>query len=173
MIRLVVGLSLIAVPVLELALLIKLGQRIGVWATVALVVATAFAGILIISQQSFTVLRKTLEAVSEGRPPVLPVMDGLFLMLAGALLLTPGLITDALALLLLVPPIRRVIAHWCIGHLVVHAQDLGADEDPAPAGPATPRRRQGSRDGPIIEGEFERLDETPTGPRRGNGVSRT
>lgn len=172
MIRLVVGLSLIAVPVLELALLIKIGQRIGVWATVALVMATAFAGILIISQQSFTVLRKTLEAASEGRPPVMPVMDGLFLMLAGALLLTPGLITDALALLLLVPPIRRVIARWSIGHLVVHARDLGADDDPAPARAETARPRQGSQDGPIIEGEFERLDETPTGPSRGNSISR-
>ena len=64
MIRLVVGLVLIAVPVLELALLIKIGQWIGVWATAALVVTTAFTGILIISQQSFTVMRRTLEAVS-------------------------------------------------------------------------------------------------------------
>jgi len=110
MIRLVVGLALIAVPVLELALLIKIGQWIGVWATAALVVATAFTGILIISQQSFTVMRRTLEAVSEGRPPVVQVLDGLFLTIAGALFLTPGLLTDVLALLLLVPPIRRAVA---------------------------------------------------------------
>ena len=85
------GLFLIVVPVLELALLVKTGQVIGVWPTLALVVTAAFTGHSIISRQSFTVLRQTLEAMSEGRPPVAQVLDGLFLMLAGALFLTPGL----------------------------------------------------------------------------------
>lgn len=165
MIRLVVGLFLIVVPVLELAVLIKIGQWIGVWPTVALVVTTAFTGIMIISQQSFTVLRRTLEAVSEGRPPVAQVLDGLFLMVAGALLLTPGLITDVLALLLLVPPIRHAIARWSMGQLLQHAP---VDDQPA----REDRRHPGTtRDGPVIEGEFERLDETSAGPRRGNGAS--
>ena len=172
MIRLVVGLFLIMVPVLELAVLIKIGQWIGVWATVALVVITAFTGILIISQQSFTVLRRTLEAVSEGRPPVAQVLDGLFLMAAGALLLTPGLITDVLALLLLVPPIRRAVARWSMGQLLRHAP-VDADEDyqPPRERPEDQRRAGPTQDGPVIEGEFERLGETSTGPRRGNGAS--
>ncbi len=166
MIRLVVGLFLIAVPVLELALLIKIGQWIGVWVTVALVVTTAFTGILIISQQSFAVLRQTLEAMSEGRPPLTQVLDGLFLMVAGALLLTPGLMTDAAALLLLVPPIRRAAARWSIGQLLRHAPMDEGDE-----GPGERNRPQTVRDGPVIEGEFERLGETSTPPRRGNGTS--
>ena len=172
MIRLVVGLFLIVVPVLELAVLIKIGQWIGVWATVALVVITAFTGILIISQQSFTVLRRTLEAVSEGRPPVAQVLDGLFLMVAGGLLLTPGLITDVLALLLLVPPIRRAIAHWSMGQLLQHAPvDADGDYQPPRERPEEQRRPATAQEGPVIEGEFERLDETSTGPRRGNGAS--
>ena len=166
MIRLVVGLALIAVPVLELALLIKIGQWIGVWATAALVVTTAFTGILIISQQSFTVMRRTLEAVSEGRPPVVQVLDGLFLTIAGALFLTPGLLTDVLALLLLVPPIRRAVARWTIGQLLQHRPaDIdtdGRDERHQPEAP---------REGPVIEGEFERLGETPPVARRSNGAS--
>jgi UPF0716 protein FxsA len=169
MIRLVVGLFLIVVPVLELAVLIKIGQWIGVWATVALVVITAFTGILIISQQSFTVLRRTLEAVSEGRPPVAQVLDGLFLMTAGALLLTPGLITDALALLLLVPPIRHAVARWSVGQLLRHAP-IDADDQPARAGTEQRRGPEAAREGPVIEGEFERLGETSTGSRRGNGA---
>jgi UPF0716 protein FxsA len=170
MIRLVVGLFLIVVPVLELAVLIKIGQWIGVWATVALVVITAFTGILIISQQSFTVLRRTLEAVSEGRPPVAQVLDGLFLMTAGALLLTPGLITDALALLLLVPPIRHAVARWSVGQLLRHAP-VDADDQPPHASAERRRGPAPDREGPVIEGEFERLDETSTGSRRGNGAS--
>lgn len=171
MIRLIVGLFLIVVPVLELAVLIKVGQKIGVWPTVALVVMTAFTGILIISQQSFTVLRRTLEAASEGRPPVAQVLDGLFLMAAGALFLTPGLMTDVLALLLLVPPVRRLIAHWSMGHLLRYAQmDAGADGEPAHHRPDERRHPGRAHDGPVIEGEFERLGETPADPRRGNGA---
>ncbi|MBX9591717.1 MAG: FxsA family protein [Hyphomonadaceae bacterium] len=171
MIRLVVGLLCIAVPVLELAVLIKIGQWIGVWPTVGLVVTTAFTGILIISQQSFTVLRRTLEAVSEGHPPVAPVLDGLFLMVAGALLLTPGLMTDVLALLLLVPPIRHAVARWSMRHLLRHAEaSIGGD--PARDKPGERHQRETATEGPIIEGEFERLGETAPnhGPRRGNGT---
>jgi UPF0716 protein FxsA len=163
MARLAIGLALIVVPVLELALLIRIGQSIGVLATVALVLGTALAGALVISQQSFTVLRQTLEAASEGRPPVGPVLDGLFLMLAGGLLFMPGLITDALALPLLVPPIRRAVARWCVGQLIrsgrVHAEVYTgpAQEEGSPG-----RRPSGA--GPIIEGEFERLGDTPGGP---------
>ena len=172
MIRLVVGLVLIAVPVLELALLIKIGQWIGIWATVALVVTTAFTGILIISQQSFTVMRRTLEAVSEGRPPVAQVLDGLFLMVAGALFLMPGLLTDVLALFLLVPPIRRAVGHWTIGQLLQHRPvDLDADDNRSHDGPQEQRWPEAAREGPVIEGEFERLGETPTASRRGNGAS--
>ena len=171
MIRLVVGLFLIAVPVLELALLIKIGQWIGVWTTVALVVTMAFTGILIISQQSFTVLRRTLESVSEGRPPVAQVLDGLFLMVAGALFLTPGLMTDVLALLLLVPPVRQAVARWSIGHLLRTRMDLGDEEERAPDGLQGQHRPASSREGPVIEGEFERLSETSTASRRGNGAS--
>ena len=172
MIRLVVGLVLIAVPVLELALLIKIGQWIGVWATATLVVTTAFTGILIISQQSFTVMRRTLEAVSEGRPPVAPVLDGLFLTIAGALFLTPGLLTDVLALLLLVPPIRRAVARWTIGQLLQHRPaDIDADGRRTHDGREERHQPEAAREGPVIEGEFERLGETPTVARRSNGAS--
>lgn len=167
MLRLAVGLAFIVVPVLELALLIKTGQVIGVWATVALVLTTAFTGALIISRQSLSVLSRTLEAVAEGQPPVAPVLDGLFLLVAGALLLTPGLMTDAVALLLLVPPVRRTIARatvrWLLRRAHVHVEVYRADADRTPD---APRRPPGIGGGPIIEGEFERMDEKAPQPRR-------
>jgi UPF0716 protein FxsA len=166
MLRLAVGLAFIVVPVLELVLLIKTGQVIGVWATVALVVTTALTGALIISRQSLSVLRRTLQAVAEGRPPVAPVLDGLFLLVAGALLLTPGLVTDMAALLLLIPPVRHAIARvsmrWFLRRARLHVESHGAAADRAPE---TPRRPTGIGDGPVIEGEFERVDENPPRPR--------
>jgi UPF0716 protein FxsA len=161
MLRLAVGLAFIVVPVLDLVVLIKIGQVIGGWATATLVVATALTGALIISRQSLSVLRRTLEAVAAGEPPVAPVLDGLFLMVAGALLLTPGLVTDVAALLLLVPPIRRAIAgavvHWLLRRANLHIEIHGAGPD----GRRGARRRPpGMGEGPVIEGEFERMDET-------------
>ena len=82
--------SLIALPILELALLIKTGQAIGFWPTLALVVGAAVLGGAIMSRQGISVARRTREAIAQGRPPVGPVLDGAFLLLAGALLITPG-----------------------------------------------------------------------------------
>jgi UPF0716 protein FxsA len=164
-----VGLAFIAVPVLDLVVLIKIGQVIGGWATAALVVTTALTGALIISRQSLSVLQRTLEAVAAGEPPVAPVLDGLFLMVAGALLLTPGLMTDVAALLLLVPPIRRGIARvamrWLLRRANLHMEIYGAGPDGAPG---ARRRPPGIGEGPVIDGEFERMDEPQERPRRGD-----
>ena len=173
MIRLAVGLFLIVMPVLELVLLVRIGQSIGALWTVVLVVAMAFAGLLVLSQQSFTAFRQTLEALSQGRPPVTQVLDGLFLMTAGALLLMPGFITDAMALVLLVPPLRRAIGRWSVARILRYAPaDIDGSEwrmrqEPEDRAGA---RRPG-REAPVIEGEFERLDERPAPPRHGNGAA--
>jgi UPF0716 protein FxsA len=162
MLRLAVGLIFVVVPMLELLLLIKIGQGIGALPTVALVVTTALTGAYIISRQSLAVVSRALEALSQGHTPVQPVLDGLFLMVAGALLLTPGLITDVLALALLVPPVRRLIARavmrWALRRTKVHVETFTVE-----AG----RRdwRPSDDDHSVIEGEFERVDEKPVGPR--------
>jgi UPF0716 protein FxsA len=108
--------------------------------------------------------------VAEGRPPVAPVLDGLFLLVAGALLLTPGLMTDVVALLLLLPPVRRAIAgaavRWLLRRAHLHVEVYRAD---AEGGAGNPRRRDAIGDGPVIEGEFERMDENAPRPRRGGG----
>ena len=162
MIRLTVGLLLIVLPVAELALLIRIGQAIGVWATIALVIGMALAGLFLLSRQSFSVFRQSLEAMGEGRPPVAHVVDGLFLVLAGFLLLLPGLISDAVALTLLIPPLRRAVAGWALKRII----DNHPPEDEAgwPAGNPDPQREPPG--GAVIEGDYHRVEEKA---RRLNG----
>jgi len=167
MLRLAVGLFFIVVPVLELVLLVKTGQAIGVWATLGLVVAAAIAGAAVISRQSSTLVQRTLEAMSAGHVPAADVLDGLFLVVAGLLLLTPGLLTDVLAVLLMVPPLRRVIARWSI-RAILQRGDAEGDDESRSHSPAGQSRHRSAQDGPIIEGEFERLSEKPVRPARDN-----
>jgi UPF0716 protein FxsA len=169
MLRLIFGLLLIALPFAELALLIKTGQTIGIWATLGLVIGAGLLGAIVWSHQGLSVARKTRAALAQGKPPVGPVLDGAFLLLAGLLLIMPGFLTDVAALLLLVPPVRRRFARWSIRRLVERAHVRVATYD------ATIERRPGSapsrgpaRDGPVIEGEFERLGEASSAPHRGN-----
>ena len=171
MARFLLGLSLIALPVLELALLIKIGQAIGFWATLGLLVGAVVIGAIIMSRQGITVARRTREAIALGRPPVGPVLDGAFLLLAGALLITPGFLTDALALVLLVPPVRRKVARWCVRSLVerahvqvkmYEAQNQGQNQSQGRSGPSP--ATGAPVEGPVIEGEFERLGEKARTP---------
>jgi UPF0716 protein FxsA len=97
------------VPLLELYLLIKLGELIGVWATVALVITTGVLGAFLTRLEGLRVLRKVRADFQAGRVPTERLLDGLLIILAGAVLLTPGLLTDAVGFFLLVPPGRRVI----------------------------------------------------------------
>jgi UPF0716 protein FxsA len=173
MLRLAVGLAFILVPMLELVLLLKIGQAIGVWPTVALVIGTALTGAYIISRQSLRMVSSALEALSEGRVPVEPVLDGVFLLVAGALLLTPGLATDVVALVLLVPPARRAIARasmrWLLRRTRVRAgrhTDAAWEEWEEPPQSGDRRPPGGGRNGPVIEVDYERVDEKPADRRK-------
>ena len=173
MMRLVPGLVLIALPLAEIFVLVKTGQLIGFWATLALVVGAGMVGGLILSRQSLNVLRQTMVAASEGRPPVEPVLDGVFLLMAGGLLVMPGLISDAMALLLLVPPIRRAVAHWTMRELIQRADvHVSVRRTGAPGGPSHPAQAAGDVEGPVIEGEFERLGDKTAEPGRGSDAGR-
>jgi UPF0716 protein FxsA len=171
MARLLAGLAFLALPIVELFLLVKTGQAIGFWPTLGLVVGAALLGIAIMSRQGLTVARRTREAVATGRPPVGPVLDGAFLLLAGVLLIWPGFITDIFALALLIPPVRNKVARWGVRRFAerTHAQ--------AKIYEARMRREREARgaapsDGPVIEGEFERLGEKGPAPHPGKDLDR-
>ena len=97
------------VPLVELFLLVKLGAVIGIGATVLIVICTGVLGAWLARWQGLGVLRRLTDDMNEGRLPADALIDGLLILIAGAVLLTPGLITDALGFLLLVPQSRAVV----------------------------------------------------------------
>jgi len=97
------------VPLLELFLLVKLGTVVGVGPTIALVIFTGVLGAWLARQQGLGVLRRLRAELEAGRLPAGALIDGLLILVAGAVLLTPGLLTDALGFVLLVPPSRAVV----------------------------------------------------------------
>ena len=97
------------VPIVELYLLIRLGTVIGVVPTVALVIVTGALGASLARWQGLGVIGRISEDLAQGRLPTDALIDGLLILIAGALLLTPGLITDALGFFLLVPQGRAVV----------------------------------------------------------------
>lgn len=135
--------AFIAVPVIEIALFIELGGWLGLWPTLALVVLTAVAGTALIRLQGIAVLERARLSMDRGEPPVGELFHGACLLVAGALLLTPGFLTDTLGLGLLVPPIRGFI-----GNALWRALAARADGRASPPAGAD-----------VIDGEFE--DVTP------------
>ena len=99
----------IVVPIAELAVVIQIGQVIGVWWTVALLLADAILGSILMRHQGRAAWRRFNLALEAGRVPAREVLDGALVMFGGLLLLTPGFITDILGLLLLIPPTRVVV----------------------------------------------------------------
>lgn len=99
-------LLLLAVPVIELWLLVELGSVIGGLGCVLLVIATAIIGGIIARRQGFETLRRLQEKTALGEPVVAEVIGGVLLLFAGLMLLFPGLLTDILGFLLLIPAVR-------------------------------------------------------------------
>jgi len=99
----------IAVPLVEIALFIQIGGWIGLWPTLAAVVATAVVGSAVIRHQGFTVAHRARERLATGAVPMREGFDGLCLVVAGLLMITPGFFTDALGGLLSLPPVRALV----------------------------------------------------------------
>jgi len=97
----------VVVPAIELVLLIEIGSRIGTLRTLALIVVTGIVGAQLAGRQGLDVLRRIQRETSLGRLPAASLIDGAFILVAGALLVTPGILTDVVGLLCLVPAFRR------------------------------------------------------------------
>ncbi|MEE8076472.1 MAG: FxsA family protein [Candidatus Binatia bacterium] len=100
------------VPLLELYLLIRLGAYIGAVDTIAIVIGTGVAGGLLAKSQGLAVLDRMRAELNKGRLPAESLFDGLLILIAGAMLITPGLLTDGLGLLLLIPWSRQAFKSW-------------------------------------------------------------
>jgi UPF0716 protein FxsA len=102
----------VLIPLVELYLLIKVGGLIGAGPTVAIVVLTGILGGLMAKRQGFVVLRRIRRSLEEGILPTGSLVDGLFVLAGGLLLLTPGLLTDLTGILALWPRTRRLFKRW-------------------------------------------------------------
>lgn len=108
----------IGVPVLEIALFIQAGDIFGLWPTLAAIVATAIIGGALIRAQGLAAIGRARHSLDQGQAPVREAFTGICLLLAGALLMTPGFLTDSVGFLLLVPPVRRLLGQWLMSALI-------------------------------------------------------
>ena len=105
----------IAIPLLEMLLLFEVAGHIGGLWTVGLVVLTAVVGIQILKWQGLRTLLRARQRIESGELPAAEIVEGMLIAAAGAMLLTPGFITDTLGFIFLTPPLRGPIAAWLIG----------------------------------------------------------
>lgn len=143
-----------AVPIVEMYLLITVGGYIGPLPTILCVMLTAVIGVTLLRWQGIATLQRGMGRVGQGQLPGQEIAEGMMLAVAGALLLTPGFVTDTIGFLLLVPPVRVWLANYAKQHLKV--VDLAAGAQSFGAGRQDAGRGADSGSGPvIIEGEYE------------------
>src|SRR3954467_13038685 len=99
----------VLVPIAELAVIIQVGQEIGVWWTIAILIADSILGSLLLRSQGRIAWRRFNVALQAGRPPAREVLDGVLVIFGGAFLLTPGFITDIVGAIFLIPPTRAIV----------------------------------------------------------------
>lgn len=99
----------IVVPIVELAVIIQVGQTIGVVPTIVSLLVISFAGSWLVKREGLGVWRRFRHQMEAGRVPGKELADGVMILLAGALLVTPGFVTDVFGILLLLPPVRAAI----------------------------------------------------------------
>lgn len=108
--RLFLAFSLI--PLIEIYLLVKAGSFIGAETTIIIVLLSGFAGAWLARQQGMSVMNKVRADMAHGVPPTGQLVDGMLILVAGAVLLTPGFVTDACGIALLIPPVRARIKEF-------------------------------------------------------------
>jgi UPF0716 protein FxsA len=142
-------------PIAELALLIKVGGSIGVVPTILLLVIGGMSGILLMRLAGFTTAWRARERLARGEMPEREVLQGLMMVVAGALLFLPGFLSDFIGLLVLFPPSRKLFLGMAISRIEAKARRRRAFADDL--------RQQQDQHAPtqrpnVIEGEWERRD---------------
>ena len=159
----------IAVPLVEMLLLFEVSDQIGGLSTLGLVVATAVIGVQVLKQQGIATLTRANARLSSGELPAQEIIEGMLLAAAGALLLTPGFITDTLGFVFLAGPLRRLIAARLLRSGLVRAGGgLGAGFSGGPVGGSSggfSRRSQGG-----FSGEHQGFDTSAAGSAEGETI---
>lgn len=115
----------IVMPIAEMAVLIQVGSVIGVLPTIGLVLLTAVIGAALLKQQGLATLTRANQRLNSGELPAKEVAEGLILAVGGALLLTPGFITDTVGFLCLIPGTRHWLVAQAMKRMVIRGQSTG------------------------------------------------
>ncbi len=147
------------VPLIEIALFVQIGGAIGVFATLAIVIITAFLGTVLVRGQGAQALRQLQSSFNDLRDPSEPLVHGALILFAGALLLTPGFFTDIVGFALLVPNVRTAIMTYTRGHITM-------------TGFRTQHRDQRPRSSQTIDGTYTEVETNPDTSARPSGWTR-
>lgn len=141
----------LVVPIAELAVIIQVGDWLGLWPTLAILLADSVLGSVLMRLQGRAAWRRFTEATRTGRPPAREVLDGVLVILGGALLLTPGFLTDLVGIALLLPPTRAVVRRLLVRRLAQRMVVAMTGGGPVP-------RDRGGWDGPGGDVEGRAVD---------------
>jgi UPF0716 protein FxsA len=114
------------IPLVELYVLLALGSAIGFWPTLGTVIVTAVLGTVFAKREGLRVVREWQSSLAQGRIPEEGVVSGLLVVVAGALLIAPGILTDTAGLLLMIGPVRRRVARWLEAYAKRHIEAAAA-----------------------------------------------
>ena len=148
----------IIVPIIEITILIQVGQAIGGWYTVGLVLLSAFIGVNMLRHQSLATLARAQQRLDRQELPGQEMVEGIVLAVGGALLVTPGFVTDVIGFSCLIPPLRQGFVRMLKSRFTLI---VGTQAGAGFHGGAGPRR---DADGDIIEGEI--VDSEPDKPSK-------
>ncbi|WP_342607714.1 FxsA family protein [Vibrio tritonius] len=149
----IILLLFIAVPIVEISLFIQVGHVLGVWPTIGLVLLTAFVGASLVRSQGIQTLMSVQQRLQQGELPAQQIFEGVVLVVAGLLLLTPGFLTDCTGMILLLPVPRAKVARYLMSKMTLTT--MGGSFHSSQDGPFD----HSSQDGRTFDGEFERKDD--------------
>lgn len=151
----------IAIPLVELYFILVVGDIIGAFWTVILVLLTAIIGVNLLRIQGMSTLARAQRNMAQGAIPALEMMEGVALAIAGVLLITPGFITDSIGFLLLIPASRQVIIRFIMARATVYTGSTGfhsSVEKPSDKSQSASAKTTRNKVGRTIEGEYRRED---------------
>ncbi|SFL78019.1 FxsA family protein [Shimia aestuarii] len=153
-------LAFVAVPLIEIALFIQVGGAIGLWPTLFVVLLTALIGTWLVRTQGAMAIGNLQRSFSELDDPTEPLAHGAMILIAGALLLTPGFFTDVVGFALLMPPVRVAVFSYLRKRVRVQSFSMGTMHS---------SQREHPTRADIIEGEYSEVDPPKNPTHRPSG----
>lgn len=155
----------IIIPIIEISILINVGEAIGAWNTVGLVLLSAFIGVNMLRYQGLSTLARAQQRANQGEIPGQEMVEGIVLAVGGALLVTPGFVTDVIGFSCLISFTRQALAKSLMSRFTVIATQQRHSssahfysQDPFSSQAQQSRPDLDQRKGDVIDGEFERKD---------------